>query len=59
MRVSHDARQRRDVALVPKGGHYRDGSAANAITHARLTDLGEGGALYDEPVRLVPIGTRN
>ncbi len=51
--VIHDAKQRRDVALVPKGGHYRDGSAANAIIAARLTDLGEGGALYEERVRLV------
>ncbi|MBM4358534.1 MAG: molybdopterin-dependent oxidoreductase [Deltaproteobacteria bacterium] len=58
VRVVHDARQRRDVALIPKGGHYRDGSAANAITRARLTDLGEGGALYDEPVRLVPVAAR-
>jgi len=57
VKVAHDARQRRDVALVPKGGHFRDGSAANAITRARLTDLGEGGALYDERVRLVPLGS--
>jgi anaerobic selenocysteine-containing dehydrogenase len=55
VRLRHDARQRRDVALIPKGGHLRDGSAANAITRASLTDLGEGGALYDEAVRLVPL----
>ncbi|MSP24539.1 MAG: molybdopterin-containing oxidoreductase catalytic subunit [Myxococcales bacterium] len=54
VRVRHDASQRRDVAILPKGGHYRDGAAANAITTARLTDLGEGGALYDERVRIVP-----
>ncbi len=60
VRVRHDARQRRDVALLPKGGHLADGSAANAITRAALTDLGEGGALYDEPVRIVPeAGARN
>lgn len=53
VRVRHDPEQRRDIALVPKGGHLRDGSAANALTSARLTDLGEGGALYDERVRLV------
>ncbi|MBM4374206.1 MAG: molybdopterin-dependent oxidoreductase [Deltaproteobacteria bacterium] len=53
VRVLHDARQRRDIALVPKGGHLRDGSSANALTSAKLTDLGEGGALYDERVRLV------
>jgi anaerobic selenocysteine-containing dehydrogenase len=55
--VRHDPRQRRDVAIVPKGGHLRDGSCTNAITRAQLTDLGEGGALYDEPVRLDPIVT--
>ncbi len=55
VRVRHDPRQRRDVAILPKGGHLRDGASANAITRARLTDLGEGGALYDEPVRLEPL----
>lgn len=52
--VRHDPRQRRDVAIVPKGGHYFAGASANAITRAALTDLGEGGALYDERVRLLP-----
>ncbi|MBI4954737.1 MAG: molybdopterin-dependent oxidoreductase [Myxococcales bacterium] len=56
VRVRHDARQRRDVALVPKGGHLRDGACANALVRAETTDLGEGGALYDEPVRLEPLG---
>ena len=54
VRVRHDPRQRRDVALVPKGGHFDAGRAANALLRARLTDFGEGGALYDERVRLVP-----
>lgn len=53
VRVVHDPKQRRDVAIVPKGGHLRDGSCANALIRARTTDLGEGGALYDERVRLV------
>ena len=53
VRVRHDARQRRDVAIVPKGGHLRDGRCANALLRARATDLGGGGALYDEGVRLV------
>ncbi len=53
--VRHDRRQRSDVALVPKGGHLRDGTCANAITRAALTDIGEGGALYDERVRLEPL----
>jgi anaerobic selenocysteine-containing dehydrogenase len=55
VRIEHDARQRRDVALVPKGGHLRDGSCANVLLRAQLTDLGEGGALYDEYVRLLPL----
>jgi anaerobic selenocysteine-containing dehydrogenase len=55
VRVRHDPRQRRDVALIPKGGHHRDRASANSITRARLTDIGEGGALYDEPVRLEPL----
>jgi anaerobic selenocysteine-containing dehydrogenase len=55
VRVRHDARQRRDVALVPKGGHLRDGRCANALIRARTTDLGEGGALYDDRVGLVAI----
>jgi anaerobic selenocysteine-containing dehydrogenase len=50
--VRCDPRQRRDVALVPKGGHRSSGRCANALIAARLTDLGEGGALYDEGVRL-------
>jgi anaerobic selenocysteine-containing dehydrogenase len=53
VRVRCDPAQRRDVALVPKGGHLADGRCANALLRARLTDLGEGGALYDEGVRLV------
>jgi len=43
------------VALIPKGGHRRDGRCANALVAARLTDIGEGGALYDEGVRLRPV----
>ncbi len=54
VRVRHDPAQRRDVAIVPKGGHLRAGRCANALVRAQVTDQGEGGALYDEPVRLVP-----
>jgi anaerobic selenocysteine-containing dehydrogenase len=56
VRLRHDARQRRDVVIVAKGGHLRDGRCANALVAAKTTDLGEGGALYDERVRLAPIG---
>jgi anaerobic selenocysteine-containing dehydrogenase len=55
VRVAHDAAQRRDVALTAKGGHLRDRRCMNALIAARTTDLGEGGALYDEWVRLVPL----
>jgi anaerobic selenocysteine-containing dehydrogenase len=54
VRLRHDASQRRDLVLVPKGGHLREGHAANQLTTARLTDAGEGGALYDQKVRLEP-----
>ena len=52
VRIRHDSRQRRDVALMSKGGHFRDGRCANVLTRARATDLGGGGALYDEAVRI-------
>jgi anaerobic selenocysteine-containing dehydrogenase len=52
VRVRHDARQRRDVAILAKGGHVKDGRCANLLSRARATDLGGGGALYDEGVRL-------
>jgi anaerobic selenocysteine-containing dehydrogenase len=54
VRLRHDRRQRRDVVIVPKGGHLAHDQCANAIIRAALTDIGEGGALYDEPVRIVP-----
>jgi anaerobic selenocysteine-containing dehydrogenase len=55
VRVRHDPKQRRDVALLAKGGHLRDGRCANVLSRARATDLGGGGALYDEPGRLVAL----
>ena len=55
MRVLHDDAQRPDVALAAKGGHLRDRHCMNALISARTTDLGEGGALYEEHVRLRPL----
>src|SRR5262249_4537688 len=52
VRLRHDRRQRSDVVLTPKGGHLYDGRCANVLLTARTTDLGEGGALYDERVRI-------
>jgi anaerobic selenocysteine-containing dehydrogenase len=53
VRLRHDPKQRRDVALTAKGGHLEDGCCANALIRARITDLGEGGALYEERIRIV------
>jgi anaerobic selenocysteine-containing dehydrogenase len=52
IQVRHDPKQRRDVALLAKGGHLRENRNANLISRARATDIGGGGALYDEPVRI-------
>jgi len=49
-----DARQRRDVAIMPKGGHFDRGHSANALIQARPTDLGLGAAYLDCFVRLAP-----
>lgn len=53
--VRHDDRQRRDVIILPKGGHRHREACANTLLGAQLTDLGEGGALYEQAVRLVPL----
>lgn len=55
--IQLDPHQRKDIVLMAKGGHLRDGRSANALIKARLTDLGEGAALYDERVRLNPVQT--
>jgi len=57
VRLKHDARQRRDVAILPKGGHLRAGRCPNTLISARTTDLGEGAALNDEACRLRPAAT--
>src|SRR5450756_957377 len=54
VRLKHDASQRRDVMIVPKGGNYDRGNCANALIKARTTDAGEGAAYQDCRVRLVP-----
>jgi anaerobic selenocysteine-containing dehydrogenase len=47
VRARHDPEQRHDIALVPKGGSFRDGRCANALIGARLSDHGEGAALCE------------
>jgi anaerobic selenocysteine-containing dehydrogenase len=54
--VRTDALQRRDVVILPKGGWLDEGTCANALVPARLTDQGEGAAYLDARVRLLPIG---
>jgi anaerobic selenocysteine-containing dehydrogenase len=53
--VRHDARQRGDVALLTKGGHLHLAACANSLVEPRLTDLGGGGALFEQGVRLEPL----
>ncbi len=47
VRLRFDSNQRRDVVLVPKGGWFDEGTSANAIIPATLTDLGEGAPYLD------------
>lgn len=47
-----DPGQRRDVAIMPKGGHYDRGHCANVLIGARPTDLGLGAAYLDCQVRI-------
>lgn len=50
-----DSEQRIDVAIMPKGGHFDRGQAANALIAARATDLGLGAAYLDCKVRIRPL----
>jgi len=52
-RLKLDPSQRRDVVIVPKGGHFDAGTSANALIRARTTDAGEGAAYQDCRVRIV------
>lgn len=47
-----DASLRPDVAVMPKGGHFDKGHAANALIGASSTDIGLGAAYLDCRVRL-------
>jgi anaerobic selenocysteine-containing dehydrogenase len=54
VRLRFDERQRRDVALMDKGGWLHRGRCANSLVPARETDAGGGAVYYDTPVRLLP-----
>jgi hypothetical protein len=53
VKLAFDARQRRDVVLLAKGGWLKDGRCANALVRARATDAGDCAVYYDTPVRVV------
>jgi len=55
VKLQVDSHQRRDVLLMPKGGHLGDGRCANALVTAAQTDAGGGAVYYDTPVRLEPL----
>jgi anaerobic selenocysteine-containing dehydrogenase len=50
--VRHSSELRKDVCLVYVGGWLRFERAVNALVAARTTDMGNGTAYYDQPVRL-------
>lgn len=50
-----DARQRRDVVLMDKGGWHARRRAANALVPARATDAGGGAVYHDTAVRLLAL----
>ncbi|GAB4143167.1 MAG: molybdopterin-dependent oxidoreductase [Planctomycetota bacterium] len=52
--LRRDPCQRRDAALVPKGGSFDRGTCANALVEAAATDEGLGAAYLDCLVRIRP-----
>jgi anaerobic selenocysteine-containing dehydrogenase len=57
--LRHDSAQRRDAAVMPKGGAFERGHAANALVEARATDLGLGAAYLDCLVTIAPVEVRD
>ncbi len=56
VRLKFDPRQRRDVALMEKGGWFFQGRCANELIEAEVTDAGECAVYYDTPVRVGGVG---
>jgi anaerobic selenocysteine-containing dehydrogenase len=54
VRLAFDDRQRRDMALMVKGGWLQRGRCANVLVEAKTTDAGGGAVYYDTAVRLLP-----
>ncbi|MEE2888589.1 MAG: molybdopterin-dependent oxidoreductase [Planctomycetota bacterium] len=42
-----DRDQRKDIAIMPKGGHFDRGHSANTLIEARATDIGLGASYLD------------
>jgi anaerobic selenocysteine-containing dehydrogenase len=42
-----DGEQRKDIAIMPKGGHFDQGHSANTLIAARATDIGLGAGYLD------------
>lgn len=53
VKLKFDARQRSDIALMPKGGWLSKDRCANILIEAELTDAGEGACYYDTGIRIV------
>lgn len=54
VRLQHDAKQRTDILLVPKGGWLSHGSCANVLIRGQETDAGGCAVFYDTPVCILP-----
>ena len=52
VQLNFDAQQLPGIALMDKGGWVSSGRCANMITHAELTDLGQGAVYYDTPIKI-------
>ncbi len=53
--IRFDARLRRDLCVMKRGGWLRHGRGVNALIEPMTTDLGDGTAYYDQRVRLEPV----
>lgn len=51
-RLTLDDKQRKDLAIMPKGGHFDTGQSANALIAAAPTDIGLGAAYLDCRVQI-------
>lgn len=58
VRIKREAGVHPELVIMPKGGSgVYGGWCPNALIEARETDHGEGACFYEEPVRLVSVGS--